>query len=175
MNEKLIEILPEFNLIEDKDLKEKVIKTFEEAIKIGGWELEDLNKIPFTLLYEPCPASFLEHTRANVLCCLSVMNSLKEIYKDKAKIDKDVLIAGAILHDVGKLLEMEKKDGKVIKSSSGKLLRHPVSGACLAYKFGIPEKIIHIIANHSKEGEGMKRTIEGVILHHSDFTNFEIF
>jgi putative nucleotidyltransferase with HDIG domain len=175
MKEKLLKILPEFNLIEDNALKEKTIEVFEEAIKIGGWEIDDLDKIPFTLLYEPCPASFLEHTRANVLCCISVANSLKEIYKEKVKIDKDILISGAILHDVGKLLEMEKKDGKIVKSQMGKILRHPVSGACLAYKFGIPEKIIHIIANHSKEGEGMKRTIEGVILHHCDFTNFEIF
>ncbi len=175
MREKLLKLIPEFDLIDDKDLKDKVLKTFEEAIKIGGWEVEDLDKIPFTLLYEPCPASFLEHTRANVICCIKIMEVLKEIYKDKIKIDKDILISGAILHDVGKLLEMEKKDGKVVKSSSGKLLRHPVSGACLAYKYEIPERIIHIIANHSKEGEGMKRTIEGVILHHADFTNFEIF
>ncbi len=175
MREKLLKLIPEFDLIDDKDLREKVLMTFEEAIKIGGWEVEDLGKIPFTLLYEPCPASFLEHTRANVLCCMKIMEVLKEIYKDKIKIDKDTLISGAILHDVGKLLEMEIRNGKVQKSSSGKLLRHPVSGACLAYKYEIPEKIIHIIANHSKEGEGMKRTVEGVILHHTDFTNFEIF
>lgn len=175
MREKLLKIIPEFNLIENEELRDKTIKTFEEGIRIGGWEVEDLDKIPFTLLYEPCPASFLEHTRANVLCCLKVMEVLKDIYKEKIKIDKDTLISGAILHDVGKLLEMCKKDGKVVKSPSGKLLRHPVSGACLAYKFGIPEKIIHIISNHSKEGEGMKRTPEGVILHHADFTNFEIF
>lgn len=175
MRTDLLKLIPEFDLIQDKDLREKTLQCWEEGMRLGGWKPEDLRRMPFTLLYDPCPASMLEHTRGNVLVCVGAHDALKQVYAGDLKIDRDILLAGAILHDVGKLLEMEEKDGKFVKSRSGKLLRHPVSGACLAARFGLPEPILHIIANHSKEGDGMRRTNEGVLLHHADFTNFEIF
>ena len=32
-----------------------------------------------------------------------------------------------------------------------------------------------MIAAHSKEGDGLKRTIEAIIINHADFVNFDIF
>jgi len=175
MRKKLLEILPEFNLIGDPILKDKCLKTWEEALHLGKWRPEDLARMPFTLLIDPCPANMVEHTRGNVLCCVGMMDALEKVYGARVPLDRDTLVAGALLHDVGKLLEVEEKGGKFVKSANGKLLRHPVSGACLAATFGLSDAILHIIANHSKEGDGMPRTGEGVLLHHADFTNFELF
>jgi len=38
VKEKLLNAIPEFNLIEDPDLKEKTLKVWENALETGGWE-----------------------------------------------------------------------------------------------------------------------------------------
>ena len=171
--EELIRLMPEFELIKNSELKEKVLKVWEDGIKEGGWEIKELTEMPYTLLREDTDISFIDHNRGVVKGCIAMAEAMKEVYGDKIKIDMDILLAGALLHDVGKLIEITRKDGKFVKSYRGKLLRHPFSGANMAYKFGLPEEVVHIIAVHSKEGDHSKRTPEAVILHHSDFTNFE--
>ena len=92
---------------------------------------------------------------------------------EKVKIDFDLLLAGGILHDVGKPLEYAEVEGKITKSQKGKLLRHPFSGASLAYKHGLPDEVIHMIATHAREGDGGYRSIEAMIIHYADYINFE--
>lgn len=174
MKDEILKLLPEIRKIKDKDLKEKVILTWEEGIKLGGWELDDLEKIPFTLLLPDNRINLIHHTRAVTSTALKIAQELLKFYSPQIKIDLDVILAGGILHDVGKLLEYKKEKGKFIKSERGKYLRHPFSGANLAYTIGIPGEVIHTIAAHSKEGDYGKRTIEGIIINHSDFINFEI-
>ena len=87
----------------------------------------------------------------------------------------DYLIAGAILIDVGKLLEYEIINGNLSTSSEGKLVRHPFSGVAIAYKFGLPAEVLHLIGTHSKEGDTGKRTVESIIIHHADFVSFDPF
>jgi len=175
LKKKLIDLIPEFNLIEDSALREKVLAAWDEAIKLGGWEVGDLEKIPFTLSLKDCPINLKDHVRGVTQACVSIEKIFKKIYNGKIKINRDSLVAGALLHDVGKLLECKKEGGKYIKSRSGYLLRHPFSGVALCYKHGIPEDILHLIAVHSKEGEGFKRTTEAIILNHADFANFDVF
>ena len=175
MEKKLLELLPEIELIEDKDLKEKVIKTFLKAIELGGWKEDELEKIPFTLLLPDTSINLFQHTRAVTLSCLGVYSAYEKIYGKANPLRRDVLIAGALLHDVGKLLEYGKENGKVVKSPRGKLLRHPFSGMALAWEMGLPDDVCHIIALHAKEGEGNKRIPEAVIVHYCDFSNFEPF
>jgi hypothetical protein len=37
----------------------------------------------------------------------------------------------------------------------------------------VPEEVYHIIAVHSREGEGSYRSPEAIVLHHADFIAFE--
>jgi putative nucleotidyltransferase with HDIG domain len=174
MKKEILRILPEIRKIKNKELREKIILTWEEGIKIGRWKIEDLKKIPFTLLIPDCKVNLIEHTRAVTNTALRVAETLSRAYKSLVKIDKDVLIAGGILHDVGKILEYAKTGGRIFKSTKGKFLRHPFSGSALAYKCGVPEEVIHLIAVHSHEGDQGYRSIEAIIVNHSDFINFEI-
>ena len=167
----IVEIIPEIKMIEDESLKEKTIKVWEEAIKIGGWSYEDLDKIPFTLLIPDTDCSLIEHTRAVTQTSIAIAETFKKFYK--FEINMDYLITGAILHDVGKLLEYKREGEKFTKSTTGERIRHPVSGAYLAFKYGLPEEVIHIISAHSKEGNFVKRTVEAIIVNHADFVNFE--
>ncbi len=167
-----IEIFPEIKLIEDKDLQDKVQKVWKKAMEVGGWKNDDLFRIPFTLLIPQTKVSLVEHTRAVAKCALKIAEVLQYAYKDM-QIKKDYLIAGALLHDVGKLLEYKDSGSGFKKSIHGNLLRHPVHGANLASACNLPAEIVHIIYTHSKEGDLYRRTVESIIIHHSDFVNFE--
>jgi putative nucleotidyltransferase with HDIG domain len=88
-------------------------------------------------------------------------------------VDLDAVIAGAILADVGKLLEYELgPDGKSRQSERGEALRHPFTGVALALECGVPDTVCHIIAAHAAEGDLVKRTTEAFIVHHADFMAF---
>lgn len=173
MREALLQMIPEFNEIKNADLRERTLKCWELAMERGGWQPADLEKIPFTLLIPNCPASFLEHTRGVVRVAMGMYEALTPIYGQRMPIDRDLLVSGGILHDVGKLLEYRRDGDKYVKSANGKLLRHPFSGAQLAALVGLPDAIGHIIAVHAKEGDLGKRTTEAILVHHADFTNFE--
>ena len=67
-----------------------------------------------------------------------------------------MVIAGAILADVGKLLEYEKIDGEPRQSARGQALRHPFTGVHLALSCGVPDDVCHIIATHAGEGNMVK-------------------
>jgi len=135
----------------------------------------DLEKIPFTLLIKECKVTFMEHKRAVVHIAIESAKVMKEYFGDKLPIDMDILIAGSILIDVGKLVEYVLEEGKAVVGNTGKLLRHPFTGVGLAMRYDIPDEICHMIATHSKEGDLGKRTIEGIIVHHADFISYEPF
>ena len=162
----LTKVFPQIDLIKDPSIKEGVIKTFQKAAETGGFDTFD--GIPFTLLITT-DINLAEHTKA----VTEMAVKLGEIMQKFVPINMDHLIAGGLLHDVGKLLEYQKKDGKIVKSRHGELLRHPVSGAVIAGEQGLPPEVIHIIVAHSKEGDAIKRIPEAIIIHHCDFVHFE--
>ena len=173
MLEELLELIPEFNLIGDPDLRRKCIRTWEEGMKRGGWKATDLTNMAFTLLIPDCPVNFVEHTRAVTLTCVGVADVFQQVYGNGNPINRDYLIAGALIHDVGKLLEYTMADGKTVKSEFGAMLRHPFSGVMLAAEQGVPVEVLHMIAAHAREGDFVKRSKEATILYHADFTSFE--
>ena len=173
MRKRLVAILPEIEWIEDAKLREQVIETWIDGLKRGGWEPEDIDRMPFTLV-KKVSASFAQHVRSVTRICAAVSDTFDEIYGGvDLKLDRDILIAGALLHDVGKLLEMEEVDGAFRKSADGKLVRHAFSGVALADAHGLPAAVQHIIGTHSKAGDSFKRIPESVICHFADFMNFD--
>lgn len=175
MKDKVMNIWPEINWIKNKELKEKVLNCWVYAIENSVLTIEDLTKIPFSLLLKDCKISFMNHKRTSVELSVEIANVMKRNFGGEIKINMDTLIAGAILIDVGKLLEYEIKDGKLVTSNAGKLVRHPFSGLAIADRFAIPAEVQHIIATHSKEGDLGHRTVEAIIVHHADFVSFDPF
>lgn len=175
MRDKVLKIWPEILWIKDEDLRNKVTDCWVYAIENSVLSAEDLEKIPFSLLLKDCRITFMNHKRTCVKLAVDMAKTMKENFGSEIKIDMDTLIAGAILIDVGKLLEYEMKDGKLTTSFAGKLLRHPFSGIGIVDRFGIPPEVQHIIATHSKEGDLGMRTVESIIVHHADFVSFDPF
>ena len=161
--------------IQDGDLRKKVIHTFVLACERGGWKsTKELLDIPFTLLTETHGINFVEHTIAVTEGAVGLAKSVMNHYKHVPyRINFDLLYAGGLLHDVGKLVEIKRNNtGGYQKSLSGKYARHTISGVLLAAERDIPEQIINIIACHSKEGEGRPQVIETILVHQADFAVF---
>ena len=175
MREKVKQLWPEIEWIKNDELKEKVLGCWVYAIENSVLTPEDLKQIPFSLLIKDCNVTFMNHKRTAVHLSVEIAKIMQHNFGDAIKIDMDILIAGAILIDVGKLIEYDKMDGKLIVSQAGKLVRHPFSGLAIADRFGVPPEVQHIIATHSKEGDLGSRTIESIIVHHADFVSFEPF
>lgn len=170
------ELWPELDWINEINLRENVAKTWALALEKSVLTPHDLNTIPFTLLCGPdMKVSFMAHKRAVVHLSKLSGEKMIEFFKSDLPIDMDTLIAGAILADVGKLLEYELKDGKSVQGVYGKYVRHPFSGVSLAEQCGVPAEVCHIIAAHAHEGDMIKRSVEAYIVHHTDFMTFEPF
>lgn len=170
----LTDLIPEFNEISDDDLRQRTLAVWKDALEIGGWSLDELSQIPFTLLAEDVEVSFPEHVSTVCKLCIAMEGVLKEAYGDRYGIDRDTLIAGALLADVGKLIEFRKKGDDYEWASMYQYLRHPFTGVGLSFKHEIPEAVMHIIATHSWEGDKFKRRPESIIFHHADFTDFDL-
>lgn len=164
----------ELNWIENSELKHKTANVWELALERSILTTKDLNHIPFTLLCGPdLKVTFMDHKRSVVHIAKTAGEKINSMYHGELTANIDTLISGAILCDVGKLLEYDKNvDGKVIQGTYGKYLRHPFSGVSIAEECGIPADVCHIIATHAGEGNLVKRTTEAYIVHHADFMTF---
>lgn len=119
----------------------------------------------------------LEHT----LEMLKMSDCLETRYP---KINRDLLIAGIILHDVGKIVEYET--GLTVKMTTrGKLLGHIAIGAELvraAMPSGMPEnlqdELLHLILSHHGEfefGSPVKpKTVEAIAISRFDDASAKI-
>lgn len=164
----------ELSWISDPILREATTQTWQMALDQSVLTADNLNEIPFTLLCGPdLKVSFMDHKRSVVHIARDAGNKINSMYHGELKVNMDVLISGAILADVGKLLEYElDANGKSFQGNYGKYLRHPFSGVSLAEKCNVPAEVCHIIATHAGEGNMVKRTTEAYIVHHADFMTF---
>ncbi len=166
---------PELQWIKNAALREQTAKTWERAFQLSPLTPEDLDRIPFTLLIPNCPTTFMEHKRCVVHIARRSAEAMHEFMGCSLQVDIDAVIAGAILADVGKLLEYEVVDGQAKQSKRGEYLRHPFTGVALAMESGVPDAVCHIIAAHAAEGNLVRRSTEALIVHHADFMAYEPF
>jgi len=169
VNDAVRQLWPELEWIRDDRLREATEKTWAVALTRSPLEPQDLLTIPFTLLVKDLDVTFMEHKRAVVHIARRAAEAMREFFGPKLPIDLDVVVAGAILADVGKVLEYERSGGRAVQSRRGGLLRHPFTGVAVAMECGVPDEVCHVIAAHAAEGDHVKRTTEAWIVHHADF------
>ena len=129
--------------------------------------VKDLESFPYLEEAGHSPASCKESTlAAHVRAVTRMAKALAEILRDENGFDSnlDFVIAGALLHDVGKLF---------LKNDRRTLVRHPWKSTWLALEAGLPEELVHIIAVHSTEGDSVRRTLEAICVYHADWTQWE--
>lgn len=168
------QLWPEIEWIRDDRLRGQVADTWALALRRSPLKPEELVSIPFTLLIKDCKTTFMDHKRCVVHIARHGAEALQEFLGGTLSLNVDAVIAGAILADVGKLLEYEiGPDGKCRQSSTGQALRHPFTGVALALECGVPPSICHLIAAHAAEGDLINRSPEAWVVHHADFMAFD--
>jgi len=104
MREKVSELFQgQLKQIKDTFLSNSVIDIWVTAAEKGGWGPQDLENIPFTLLTDTQGINLIEHTIAVTEGALGLALAIKKSYRSLPfEINMDWLIAGGLLHDVGK-------------------------------------------------------------------------
>lgn len=102
------------------------------------------------------------------------------------EIDRDLILIGAVLHDLGKIYEMEI-DGGIHYTDEGKLLGHIILGVQLLEKLLVEitvdnttrNKLLHMITSHHGEYEWQSpkkpQFLEAKVLHLADMMDAEIW
>ncbi len=166
-------LMPELDLLENEEDKELVLNVWQEAINAQNWGEKGLeNSGISTVMRKGCPENLMTHTRHVTVACASLYKSIEPMFAEVGKCNREDLLVGALLHDVGKLLEMDYVDGKVVHTHYGDLFTHPVSGAYLAKKHGANQNVVHMVLTHSNslspEGPKAFNTPESLILKYLD-------
>lgn len=175
----IYEIMPEHLLIQDESLRQKCIEVWLEALAVGGWEQKGVLNCPVVVngLNKKAPYNDIDHIRAVTKISIAICDSLEEVHTKAGTIDRDAVIAGALLHDVGNFLEMDIDDnGATFFKPIADLVPHTCSGAFLAQKYDLPMSVVHIILAHSTLfspcGENACKTREAMIVKYADCLSF---
>jgi putative nucleotidyltransferase with HDIG domain len=169
----VLALWPELDWIENDSLRAATAKAWSLALERSPLGAADLQTIPFTLLH-PTSVTFMAHKRCVVHIARESARAMQAFMGGHLPIDLDVVVAGAILADVGKLLEYEPDPaGGSRQSARGKYLRHPFTGVALCMEAGVPDAVSHIVATHAGEGNLVTRSVEAYIVHHADFMSYD--
>ena len=158
--------------IEDEDLRKKVIDFIKNPIPTH----KDIENTNITL--EDSPASIkwhhkykgglIEHTLATTKMALKMAEALEEVYD--LKLDKDLIIAGGLLHDIMKPQNyIEDDETNKYDHIPNFHLEHLTLMVAEMYKKDMPMELIKIVASHHGEHGAMRPdSIEGWLLHYAD-------
>src|SRR6184192_3816542 len=100
----IAKLFPSLMKIKQKSLREKVAAVWSEAITTGcggkGWTFAELRAVKFTLLAGDINMKFVEHLNCCARQCIAIADILKKSFRCSIPIQRDYLIAGALLADV---------------------------------------------------------------------------
>ncbi len=120
------------------------------------------------------PGGLLEHTLSTIEIAQALCTSIEKIYK--SQIDRDLVIAGVLLHDIMKPLTYEKKENGICGASPlGERLDHVTLGVTEMIRKGFSLEIVHIMAaSHGENGFVRPRTIEALVCHLADVADSQL-
>ncbi|NVO13986.1 MAG: HD domain-containing protein [Rhodoplanes sp.] len=168
----VVEDLPEIAWIGSEELRRKVVEAWAYALAESSFER--ITSLPA----EGNPGIFLlkrgtqaDHLRGVTRVATSIADEFLSAYPE-ADIDRDVVIAGGLVHDVGKPWEFDPVNRAKWTGDPSRTglpsLRHPVYGIHVCVAVGLPEEVMHIVLAHSYEGDFLVRSLEAIIVHRAD-------
>ena len=178
----LYEVLPQLYMIADEELRDKCAEAYLLGVALGNWDNKGgLVNCPVNVgaLRDYCPVTNLEHVRVATAAAARVYDYLSPWLKEIGAVcDRDTVIAGTLLHDIGKMIEYDRDDtNRACYSRTGPMFRHTVAGAYLAKKGGLPDEIVHIVLTHSHsqapEGPNALETPATTIVKGCDLMSWE--
>jgi 23S rRNA maturation-related 3'-5' exoribonuclease YhaM len=165
-------------MISDKTLREKVIEAWSYSLCCSDFTRiteipPDGNPGSPTLI----SGTQADHLRGVLRLALKMADEFEASWPG-VKIYRDVLIAAAACHDVGKPYEFDPTNRKrwaENPSYSGQpTFRHSVFGMHVSLTVGLPEEIAHVAVGHSFEGQYMGLSTECFIVRQADHSWWQL-
>lgn len=168
------EEMPEILWIEDADLRQKVTDAWVAAIESSSFSrVGDMRASGNYDTPRLRRGSQADHIRSVTRMAVKIAEEMSDLFPG-FPCDRDILIAGCLCHDIGKVWEFDPENVKRWKENPRATgmpsIRHPGYGIHICLTMGLPEKVAHMSAAHSGEGELLVRSLENVILNRADYT-----
>jgi hypothetical protein len=148
--------LPEVEQIKDTELRDKVMEAW--ALALSESEFMSIDDIP-------------------AQAAQGIADGLEAIHPS-VKIDRDLLWACALCHDLGKPYEMSPRNQARWKADTVTYgypaIRHPGYGIHVAFMAKLPEVVAQTAGYHSMEGEWVKRSLLTTIVHFADYSYWHL-
>lgn len=161
---KIKEYFPILSKIEEPSLRETIIQCWVKMWEESAWK--DLKDCPFT---PPFPdISLIDH----INCVGEMALALAEVLEknnQELKLDRDYLLTGVLLHDLSKLVEIERGPEGYTWGKMMKLMPHATYGAMVAMAQGLSARVANIILAHSRWTGASPASPEAVLLHYLDY------
>jgi putative nucleotidyltransferase with HDIG domain len=175
---RIIEEMPEILWIGDQALRDGVTDAWAAAIASSS--LSRIGDMKPSGNYDSPPLATgtqADHMRSVTRMAVKIFEEFSALFP-AFKCDRDILIAGCLCHDIGKVWEFDPENVRRWKAAPRKLgmpsLRHPGYGIHICLTMGLPEAVAHMAAAHSGEGELLVRSLENTILHWADYTFWRV-
>ncbi len=175
---KIREELPEIAWITNEDLRRKVTDAWAAAIASSSFSW--LVHMKPSGNYNTPPlrhGTQADHLRSVARLAVKIAEEIDGLFPD-FHYDRDILIAGCLCHDIGKIWEFDPENLKRWKANPRATgmpsVRHPAYGAHICLTMGLPEAVAHMATAHSGEGELLVRSLENTILHWADYTFWKV-
>ncbi len=178
LRQQVREELPEIAQIADGDLQKMAVEAWAYALANSSFtSIRDIPPAGNPDTNEAKRGDQTDHLRGVTRLAIGIAREMSAAYPELA-IDMDTVIAGGLLHDVGKAFEFDPVRRKHWRSAQKKTgrpaIRHPAYGAHICLTVGLPEEIAHIAMAHSGEGELLLRSLECMIVHQADYTFWNV-
>lgn len=170
--------MPEIGWIGDGDLRNKVADAWAAAVASSSFaRIADMKP---SGNYDSRPlrhGTQADHIRSVTRMAVKIAEEMAGLFPG-FRYDRDILIAGALCHDIGKVWEFDPENVARWRANPRAVgmpsLRHPGYGIHICLTMGLPEAVAHMAAAHSGEGELLVRSLENTILHWADYTFWRV-
>src|ERR1700693_1944604 len=157
----LLAVLPELDLISDRDLRTRTISVWLALAAESKFpRLMDVPVLP-TLDYPQ-----ITHNRSVAAMAMKVAEVLNQFHG--VQIDRDALLGSALLQNGWKLVEYEPLTAKVDRSEIGSRFQHGFFGAHSVLSAGLPLEIAETVLDHTYASCRFPRTLIAKILFYVD-------
>jgi len=157
-------LLPSIKEITAPDIRQKVAQAWLNLWHEGSYRrIEDCSW--FEAMRGEITWSNHEHSEQVAKVAIAAAQAVREA--QGIEVNMDYVIAGALLHDVDKLVTFDGRTHELTNKGAG--LPHGFFGAKAALDVGLPVEIAHICLAHTSDSPTKPRTVEAVIVHFADF------
>ena len=172
MRQSVIASLPELEDIADAELRGKVIDAWAYALSQSSFTSIDQIRPSGNPDSPPLKTGTqTDHIRGVTQLAVAIGDSMKSQVPD-LPIDRSMLVACALCHDIGKPFEFDPDNQRRWKANPAAAglpaIRHPQYGTHICLTLGLPEEVCHAAGCHSGEGELVERSLHVSIIHDAD-------